>query len=175
LATLDTTIKVKLPTTITIAGSHHQQIAHIQFNPHNRSILSGPYTNLYLNPLTQTINPALSIAQVHPTKGLTWRRSEKMAWAGILLQDTTTLSDYEKYAREPAHESFSHDDPSNPPKRRLQITAKSSAAQHIRGGNQAYKKVGRTTPAGTNPLEPTQEGFTTDGSPFEDEQTEADT
>jgi len=55
LATLDATIKVKLPTTITIAGSLNQQIAHVQLNPHTRSILGRAYINLNLNPLIQTI------------------------------------------------------------------------------------------------------------------------
>jgi len=36
MATLDTPIKVKLPTTITISDSPHQQIANIKFNPHNK-------------------------------------------------------------------------------------------------------------------------------------------
>jgi hypothetical protein len=39
LATIETHIKIRLPTTITIAGSHHQQIVHTLLNPHNRSIL----------------------------------------------------------------------------------------------------------------------------------------
>jgi hypothetical protein len=47
LATIDTPVKIRLPTTITIAGSHHQQIIHIQFNPHNIIILGRAYANLF--------------------------------------------------------------------------------------------------------------------------------
>jgi hypothetical protein len=79
LATTDTPIKKRLPTTITIAGSQHQQIAHIQLNPHNRSILGRAYLALFQNPLTQSMNPDLSMPTVHPTKGLTGRRTTKMS------------------------------------------------------------------------------------------------
>ncbi len=51
ITTLDTPMKIRLPTTITIAGSHHQQIAHIQFNPHNRGIMGRAYAGLFQNPL----------------------------------------------------------------------------------------------------------------------------
>ena len=87
LATTYTPVKIRLPTSITIAGSHHQQIIYIQFNPHNKSIMGRAYTSLLHNPLTQTMNPTVPIPQVHPTKGLTCRRSEKMAWVTSLLRD----------------------------------------------------------------------------------------
>jgi hypothetical protein len=61
LATIDTPIKIRLPTTITIAGSHHQQIAHIQLNPYNRSILGRAYAGLCQNILTQTTSPTFPI------------------------------------------------------------------------------------------------------------------
>ena len=44
------------------------------------------------------------MSTVHPTKGLTGRRSTKMTWAVLLLQDTETLQTYEKFARESAYE-----------------------------------------------------------------------
>ena len=50
------------------------------------------------------MNPTVPIPQVHPTKGLTGRRSEKMAWATTLLKDPNTLLAYEEYARESAYE-----------------------------------------------------------------------
>jgi hypothetical protein len=100
LATLDSPIKIRLPTTITIAGSHHQQIVHIQLNPHNRSILGRAYLGLFQNPLTQTLNPDISMPTIHPTKGLTGRRSTLINWAVILLRDQDTLQTYEEYARE---------------------------------------------------------------------------
>ena len=105
LATIDTPIKIRLPTTISIAGSHHQQIVHIQLNPHNRSILGRAYAGLFQNPLTQTMNPAIPIPKVHQTKGLIGRKSEKMSWAILLLHDPETLQTYEDYAREPAYEA----------------------------------------------------------------------
>ena len=52
IATMDTPIKIKLPTTITIDGSHNQQIVHIQLNPHNRSVLGRAYISLFRTPLT---------------------------------------------------------------------------------------------------------------------------
>jgi hypothetical protein len=55
--TIDTPIKIRLPTTIAIAGSHHKQIAHIQLNLHNKSILGTAYVSLYQNPFTHTMNP----------------------------------------------------------------------------------------------------------------------
>jgi hypothetical protein len=78
LAILDTLIKIYLPTTIPFAGLHHQQMPHIHFNPHKRSILERAYTNIYQPPMAQTINPIILIPHVHPTKDLTSRRSEKM-------------------------------------------------------------------------------------------------
>ena len=104
LTTTSTPVKIRLPTYITIAGSHHQQIVYIQFNPPNISSLGWAYTIPFRNPLTQTTNPTVLIPQVHPTKGLTSRRSGKMAWATTLLQDQDTLSAYEEYARESAYE-----------------------------------------------------------------------
>jgi hypothetical protein len=91
LATIETQIKIRLPTTITIAGSHHQQIVHIQINPHNRSILGRAYLGLFQNPHTQSLQPTITMPTMHPTKGLTGRRSAKMSWAVILLQDPETL------------------------------------------------------------------------------------
>jgi hypothetical protein len=85
MATIDTPIKIWLPTTITIAGSHHQQIVHIQLNPHNISILGRAYLTLFQNPLTQSMNPTITMPTDHPTKGLTDRRTAKMSWAVFLL------------------------------------------------------------------------------------------
>jgi hypothetical protein len=85
LATIDTSIKIKLPTTITIACSHHQQIAHIQLNPHNISIMGRAYLALFQNPLTQSMKPTMTMPTVHPTKGLTGRRTAKISWAVLLL------------------------------------------------------------------------------------------
>jgi len=85
LATIDTPFKIRLPTTITIGGSYHQQIVHIQLNPHNRSILGRAYLGFFQKPLTQTMDPIITMPTVHPTKGLTDRRSAKMSWAVILL------------------------------------------------------------------------------------------
>ena len=79
LATIENPIKIRLPTTITIAGSHYQQIVHIQLNPHNKSILGRAYLGLFRNPLTQTMNPTITIPTVHPTKELICRRSAKMS------------------------------------------------------------------------------------------------
>jgi hypothetical protein len=85
ISTMDTPVKIRLPTTISIVGSHHQQIVHIQLNPHNRSILGRAYVGLFQNPLTQSMNPSVPIPKVHQTKGLTGRKIEKMAWALTLL------------------------------------------------------------------------------------------
>jgi hypothetical protein len=100
LATIDTPIKIRLPTTITIAGSQHQQIVHIQLNPHNKSILGRAYLGLFQTPLTQSMNSTITIPTIHPTKGLTGRRTAKMSWVVFLLHDPETLQTYEEYARE---------------------------------------------------------------------------
>ena len=113
LATLDSPIKIRLPTTITIAGSHHQQIVHIQVNPHNRSILGRAYLGLFQNPLTQTLNPEVPMPIPHPTKGLTGRRSAKLHWAALLLNDLDTLHTYEEYARESYNEAEDQPPPTN--------------------------------------------------------------
>jgi hypothetical protein len=68
ISTMDTLVKARLPTTITIAGFHHQQIVHIQLNPHNRSILGRAYASLFQNPLTESMNPTVPIPKVHQTK-----------------------------------------------------------------------------------------------------------
>jgi len=121
LATIDTPIKIRLPTTITIAGSHHQHIAHDQLNPHNRSILGREYTGLFQNPLIHSMDPTFPIPKVYQTKGLTSRRSEKMSWAILLLHDMETLQTYEDYNKESAYEADGDQPPPpNPPYRRHQ-------------------------------------------------------
>ena len=60
---------------------------------------------LFQNPLTQTMNPTITMYTVHPTKGLTGRRSAKMSWAVFLLQDPETLQTYEEHARESFYEA----------------------------------------------------------------------
>jgi hypothetical protein len=65
ISTMDTPIKIRLPTTITIAGSHHQQIVHIQLNAHNRSIMGKAYAALFHIPLAQSMNPSVPIPKVH--------------------------------------------------------------------------------------------------------------
>jgi hypothetical protein len=67
LATIDTPIKIRIPTTITIAGSQHQQIIHIQLNPHNRNILGRAYLGLFQNPHTQSMH-LVTMPTVHHTK-----------------------------------------------------------------------------------------------------------
>ena len=101
---MDNPVKIRLPTTITIAGSHHKKIAHIQLNHHNRSIMGRAYTCLFQNPLTQYINSTVPIPKVHQTKGLTGRMTDKMTWTLTLLQDPDTLRTYEDLAREAACE-----------------------------------------------------------------------
>ena len=61
LATIDTPVKIHLPTAITIACSHHQQIIHKHFNPNNKSITGRAYANLLQNPLIQTMNSTVLI------------------------------------------------------------------------------------------------------------------
>ena len=79
MATIDTPIKIWIPTTITIVGSHHQQIVHIQLNPHNRRILGRAYLGLFQNLNTQSVHPTITIPTLHQTKGLTGLRSAKMS------------------------------------------------------------------------------------------------
>ena len=79
LATIDTPIKIRIPTTITVVGSHHQQIVHIQLTPRNRSTLGRAYTGLFQNPHTQTVHPIVTMPTVHQAKGLIGHRSAKMA------------------------------------------------------------------------------------------------
>ena len=47
----------------------------------------------------------MTMPTVHQTKRLTGRKSAKMTWAVLLLQDTETLQTYEEYARESAYEA----------------------------------------------------------------------
>ncbi len=68
ISTMDTPAKIRLPTIITIDGSHHQQIVHIQLNPQNRNILSKAYAGLFQNLLTQNMNSTIPIPKVHQTK-----------------------------------------------------------------------------------------------------------
>ena len=60
---------------------------------------------LFQNPLTQTMNPTITIPTVHPTEGLIGYRSAKMFWAVLLLQDHETLQTYEGCANESAYEA----------------------------------------------------------------------
>jgi len=79
LAIIETPIKIRLLTTITIAGSHHQQFVQIQLNPHNISIFGRAYLGLFHIPFTQTINSIIIMPTMHPTKGLTGHGSAKMS------------------------------------------------------------------------------------------------
>jgi hypothetical protein len=106
LTTLDGPVKVKLQTTITIAGSHHQQIVQLNLNPHSRSILGRAYCSLFQNNLTQAIQPNIPLPQFHETKGLTGRRMDKISWAVVLLQDPDTLSAYEDIVRSTSQEDL---------------------------------------------------------------------
>jgi hypothetical protein len=125
LATIDTPIKIRLPTTITIAGSHHQQIVHIQLSPHNRSILGRAYLALFQNPLFQSMNPTITMPTAHPTKGPTGRRTAKMLWVVFLLQDPETLQTYEEYATESYFEAEGDQPPLPTP-----LTAGTSNRKH---------------------------------------------
>jgi len=60
---------------------------------------------MFLKPLTQSMNPTITMPTVHPTKGLANRRSAKMSWAVFLLQDPETLQTYEEYAIESFYEA----------------------------------------------------------------------
>jgi hypothetical protein len=62
------------------------------------------YIGLFQNPLTQNMNSTVPIRKVHQTKGLTGRKTKKMACAFTLLQDPETLRTYEDFAREAAYE-----------------------------------------------------------------------
>jgi len=119
ISTMGTPVKIRLPTTLTIASSHHQQIVHIQLNPHNRIIMGSAYAGLFQNPLIQSMNPSVPIPKVHQTKGLIGRKIEKMVWALTLLQVPKTLRTYEDFAREAAYEMEDTQPPAtNPPFRR---------------------------------------------------------
>jgi hypothetical protein len=83
-----------------------------------------------------------------------------MAWAGILLRDTTTLTAYEEYARESAQEAYAHEDQANPPKRRPRTNTETCTTQQQSRGPRTHENEGRTTPSGSNPLDPIQEDFT---------------
>jgi hypothetical protein len=85
ITTMDTPVKIRLPTTITIAGSYYQQLVHIELNPHNCSVMSRAYKGLFQNPLAQNINSTVPILKVHQTKGLTSLRTENMSWALTLF------------------------------------------------------------------------------------------
>jgi hypothetical protein len=118
---MDSSVKIRLPTTITIVGYHHHQIVHIQLNPHNRSILGRAYASLFQNHLTQNMNSTISIPKVHKNKGLTGRMTKKMAWALALLHDPDTLRTYEDYAKEAAYKiEDTQPSTSNPQTRRNQ-------------------------------------------------------
>ncbi len=60
---------------------------------------------LFQNPLTQAMNPTITMPTVHPTKGITSRRTTKLSWDVFLLQDPETLQTYEEYARESFYEA----------------------------------------------------------------------
>jgi hypothetical protein len=121
ISAMDTPVKVRLTITITIVGFHHQQIAHNQLNPNNKSILGRAYANLFQNLLTEIMNSTDPIPRVHQTKGLTCRRTEKMPWAITLLQDPDNLRTYEEYARVSAYEADGAQPlPSSPPSHKRQ-------------------------------------------------------
>ena len=68
--------------------------------PHNRSILGRAYLGLFQNPLTQAMNPTITMPTVHPTGGLTSRRTAKPSRVVFLLQDPETMLTYEEYGRD---------------------------------------------------------------------------
>ena len=78
LATLEGPIRTQLRTLITIRGTSHSQIKHIQINPHPRSVLGRTYHQLYLTPGSQELAPHIPLPTYNHTKGITGRRSDKM-------------------------------------------------------------------------------------------------
>ena len=52
LATLESPVQTHLRTLITIRGTNHSQIIHIQINSHTRSVLGRTHHQLYLTPGT---------------------------------------------------------------------------------------------------------------------------
>ena len=89
-ATIDTMIKIRLTTIITIAGSRHQQIANIQLNPCNNSILrrANPTSTIYYSEALPPIHghPALTSALPKHTPTLCTHHP----FAGYGTTDTAT-------------------------------------------------------------------------------------
>jgi hypothetical protein len=50
LATLEGPIRIQLHTLITIRGTNHSQVIHLNINPHTRNILGRTYHQLFLTP-----------------------------------------------------------------------------------------------------------------------------
>jgi hypothetical protein len=100
LATLEGPIRIQLHTLINIRGTNHSQFAHIQLNPHIRSILGRTYHQLFLTPGTLELAPHIAISTYNPTKGITGRRTDKLLWATILLHNVDTLEVFEEAIRQ---------------------------------------------------------------------------
>ena len=73
LATLEGPIRTQLRTLITIRGTNHSQIIHIQINPHTRGVLGRTYHQLYLTPGTQELAPPHPTTHIQSYQGHHWQ------------------------------------------------------------------------------------------------------
>ena len=76
LATLDSPLRIPLPTYVTIRGQPFNQMVNINLIPHNHSLLGRQYSQLLTDPNIIHLNPQATPLSRHPSKGLQGRRSD---------------------------------------------------------------------------------------------------
>jgi hypothetical protein len=100
LATLEGPIRIQPHTLITIRGTNHSEVIHLNINPHIRSILSRTYYQLVLTSGTQELAPHITLPAYNPAKDLTGRRTDKLHWATVLLHNVDTLEVFKEAIRQ---------------------------------------------------------------------------
>jgi len=95
LTTLDSFIKILLPTLITVRGQPHPHMVNINITPHMRIILGPDYQQLLTNLKITTLNPQTTPLRYITAKGLQGKRKDKITWSHTLSQYPEIFANYE--------------------------------------------------------------------------------
>ena len=122
------------------------------------------------------MNPIITMPTVHPTKGLTGRRTAKLSLVVFLLQDPETLQTYEEYARESYYEvEGDHPLPTNATNRRHQHQETQDPRQR-RNAQPQWGQAGTSAGATRNDIDQDpMEQETPPGTPFDEDFTPSTT
>jgi hypothetical protein len=84
---------------------------HVTINSHSRNILGRAYHHLFAAPGTLELVPHINMPRCITERILTGRRTNKIMWSTVLLQNVDTLEVYEEAIRQPKQDLEHHTSP----------------------------------------------------------------